>query len=379
MNNMQKSFMETGGLSNLNGIVNKHGAKKVLIVAGKESFALSGAQEKIKQILNNIEIFVFNDFESNPKIEDVIKGIKLVRLKKPDLIVSIGGGSVIDMSKLIRILTPQSDDDYLNYINNPITLTDKGLPLVAVPTTFGSGSEATHFAVVYIDNKKYSLAHHYVKPDYSIIDAELCYSLPHYASASCGMDALSQAVESYWSIKSTDESKEYAMEAISLINSVLYDAVCGDKKARCIMLKAANLAGKAINISTTTAPHAISYPLSVFFDIPHGHAVSIILGSFFVVNSNYKDYKVSDPRGIDHLKETMNNLFDIFGAKDAYQCKKNWECLMKKIGLTINLHELGITSNDDKQLILDHVNIQRLSNNPVEITNDILSKVLLID
>ena len=379
MNNMQKSFMETGGLSNLNGIVYKHGAKKVLIVAGKESFALSGAQEKIKQILNNIEIFVFNDFESNPKIEDVIKGIKLVRLKKPDLIVSIGGGSVIDMSKLIRILTPQSDDDYLNYINNPITLTDKGLPLVAVPTTFGSGSEATHFAVVYIDNKKYSLAHHYVKPDYSIIDAELCYSLPHYASASCGMDALSQAVESYWSIKSTDESKEYAMEAISLINSVLYDAVCGDKKARCIMLKAANLAGKAINITTTTAPHAISYPLSIFFDIPHGHAVSIFLGSFFIVNSNYKDYKVSDPRGIDHLKETMNNLFDIFGVKDAYQCKENWECLMKKIGLTINLNELGITSNDDKQLILDHINIQRLSNNPVEITNDILSKVLIID
>ena len=379
MNNMQKSFMETGGLINLNGIVNKHGAKKVLIVVGKESFVLSGAQEKIKQILNNIEIIVFDDFEPNPKIEDVIKGIKLVRLKKPDLIVSIGGGSVIDMSKLIRILTPQSDDDYLNYINNPITLSDKGLPLVAVPTTFGSGSEATHFAVVYIDNKKYSLAHHYVKPDYSIIDAELCYSLPHYASASCGMDALSQAVESYWSIKSTDESKEYAMEAISLINSVLYDAVCGDKKARCIMLKAANLAGKAINISTTTAPHAISYPLSIFFGISHGHAVSIILGSFFVVNSNYKDYKVSDPRGIDHLKETMNNLFDIFSVKDAYQCKENWECLMKKIGLTINLNELGITSNDDKQLILDHINIQRLSNNPVEITNEILSKVLLID
>jgi alcohol dehydrogenase class IV len=379
MNNMQKSFMETGGLSNLIGIVNTHGAKKVLIVAGKESFALSGAQEKIKKILNNIEIFIFNDFESNPKIKDVIKGIKLVRLKKPDLIVSIGGGSVIDMSKLIRILTPQGDDDYLNYINNPNKLTDKGLPLVAVPTTFGSGSEATHFAVVYIDNKKYSLAHHSVKPDYSIIDAELCYSLPHYASASCGMDALSQAVESYWSIKSTDESKEYAMEAISLINSALYDAVCGDKKARCIMLKAANLAGKAINISTTTAPHAISYPLSIFFGIPHGHAVSIILGSFFVVNSNYKDYKVSDPRGIDHLKETMNNLFDIFGVKDAYQCKENWECLMKKIGLTINLNELGITSNDDKQLILDHINIQRLSNNPVEITNDILSKVLIID
>ena len=379
MNNMQKSFMETGALSNLKGIVNKHGAKKVLIVAGKESFALSGAQEKIMQILNNIEIFVFNDFESNPKIEDVIQGIKLVRLKKPDLIVSIGGGSVIDMSKLIRILTPQSDDDYLNYINNPITLTDKGLPLVAVPTTFGSGSEATHFAVVYIDNKKYSLAHHYVKPNYSIIDAELCYSLPHHASASCGMDALSQAVESYWSIKSTDESKKYAMEAISLINSVLYDAVCGDKKARYIMLKAANLAGKAINITTTTAPHAISYPLSIFFNISHGHAVSIILGSFFIVNSNYKDYKISDPRGVNHLKETMNNLFDIFGAKDAYQCKKNWECLMKKIGLPINLHELGITSNDDKQLILDHVNIQRLSNNPVEITNSILSKVLLID
>ena len=69
----------------------------------------------------------------------------------------------------------------------------------------------------------------------------------------------------------------------------------------------------------------------------------------------------------------------MFGVKDAYQCKENWECLMKKIGLTINLNELGITSNDDKQLILDHINIQRLSNNPVEVTNQMLSKILLLD
>jgi alcohol dehydrogenase class IV len=376
---MQESFSNVGSLSNLKSIVDRHSANKVLIVTGKNSFSLSGAQVKIKQILCNTEIIVFNDFQSNPRIEDVKKGIQLIKSENPDLIISIGGGSAIDMSKLIRILAPQGGDNYIDFIQNPNTILTKGIPLVAIPTTFGSGSEATHFAVVYIDKKKYSLAHSFVMPDYSILDAELCYSLPHYASASSGMDALSQAIESYWSVKSTDESKKYSLEAISLINNALYDAVLGDKKARATMLNAANLAGKAINITTTTAAHAISYPITMRYGVNHGHAVALTLGKFFIINSDVENNKVVDERGDEYLEFIMLQLYKILRCGNPYECCSSWYSLMKKIGLETKLEKLGVNSAFEVDYIINNINLQRLCNNPVKIDRSILSLILKDD
>jgi alcohol dehydrogenase len=374
---MQKNFIGVGSLNNLRSIIDKHNAKKVLIVTGKKSFLLSGAQEKIKEMLSDIEVVAFHDFQSNPKIEDVIKGVRLARSRHSDLIIAIGGGSVIDMAKLIRILSCQNNNNIIHFINNPKLILSKGVPLVAIPTTFGSGSEATHFAVVYIEKKKHSLAHGCITPDYSILDSELSYSLPKELAASSGIDALSQAVESYWSIKSTPISKKYSLEAISLIIHTLKRAILGDKHSINDMLRASNLAGKAINITTTTAPHAISYPLTTFFGIQHGHAVALILGYFFEINSSTDKYKVQDPRGEKYLLKTMNELFDVFSVNTPKECFEAWQNLMKSIGLETSFCKMGVCSNSDRKIITNNVNLQRLSNNPVEICDKVIAQILL--
>ena len=318
---VQKEFIGIGSINSIKEIIEETHAKKIFLVTGKQSYISCNAKSWIDEILNNRYVKQFNQFEVNPKLNDVYTGIGLLNNTKFDLVIAVGGGSVIDMAKLINILAVQKDNDLEKYINDNALITENGLPLVAIPTTAGTGSEATHFSVVYIDNIKYSLAHYFMLPNYAIINAELSCNLPSHIVAASGMDALSQAVESYWSVKSTEKSKIFASESIVLILEVLQDAVKGDKQARIIMSKAANLAGKAINITTTTAPHAISYPITTYFQLQHGHAVALTLGHFFEINYNFQDIDIVDPRGSNYLKNTMEQLYTMFGVKSALECK----------------------------------------------------------
>jgi alcohol dehydrogenase class IV len=370
----QKEFIGVGCINNIKEIIKETRAKKILLVTGKQSYICSNAKGQIDEILNNAYTEQFNQFEVNPKLDDVYIGVRLLKNTKFNLIIAIGGGSVIDMAKLINILGAQENNDLVKYINGNILITEKGLPLIAIPTTAGTGSEATHFSVVYVDSVKHSLAHQFMLPDYAIVDAELSYSLPSYITAASGIDALSQAVESYWSVKSTQESKKFASEAIVLILEVLQSAVVGDKKSRIIMSKAAHLAGKAINITTTTAPHAISYPITTFHGLAHGHAVGLTLGAFFEINSSVDKTNVADPRGVEFVTRAMEELFGLFGKQSARGCNKMWRQLMRDIGLDTNLEKIGIVSNFDVDRIIKNVNLLRMENNPVKI-----SKTILVD
>jgi alcohol dehydrogenase len=190
---------------------------------------------------------------------------------------------------------------------------------------------------------------------------------------------LSQAVESYWAVKSTEESKNFASEAIVLILEVLQDAVAGDKESRILMSKAAYLAGKAINITTTTAPHAISYPISIYCGLQHGHAVALTLGHFFEINYYCKDTNVIDFRGVDYLRNTMKELYNMFGVNSALECKNNWYILMDAIGLNSNMKDNGVLEKGRVDKILDNINIQRLSNNPVHVSRAMIKKILKND
>ena len=373
----QKEFIGVGCINNIKEIIKETRAKKILLVTGKQSYICCNAKSQINEILNDAYTEQFNQFEVNPKLDDVYTGVRLLKNTKFNLIIAVGGGSVIDMAKLVNILGAQKDNDLIKYITDNVLITEKGLPLVAIPTTAGTGSEATHFAVVYVDNVKHSLSHRFMLPDYAIVDAELSYSLPSHITAASGMDALSQAVESYWAVKSTQESKKFASEAIVLILGVLQSAVLGDKKSRIIMSKAAYLAGKAINITTTTAPHAISYPISTYYGLQHGHAVALTLGHFFEINYNFKDINVTDPRGINYLKNIMKELYDMFGTKSALECKNKWYGIMEAIGLEDNAKNIGISTEYEIDEIIDNINLQRLSNNPVRVSKNTLKKIFL--
>lgn len=372
----QKEHFGVGSIVKLKDILSQNEAKNIFLIRGKKSYEVSGIKKIIEALLKEYNVTEFYNFEPNPKIEDIVRGIDEFKKSDIDFVIGVGGGSVIDMAKAISALGVQSDEPE-KYIKNKKEIKNRGKKLIAIPTTAGTGSEATHFAVVYINKTKYSLKHKYLLPNYAIIDPQFTFSLPKRITASTGMDALSQAIESYWCINSNKESKKYAEEAIKLIMKNLPLAVNkSEQSARVEMSKAANLAGKAINITQTTACHAISYPITSYFNIPHGHAVSLTLGSMLVYNSNVSVKDVLDKRGINYIKETMDSLIKIIGATDEYMAKEIINNLMREISLEIRLDELNINKNDIELIIKNGFNPDRVKNNPRLLTKENLRKIL---
>lgn len=372
----QEEYFGFGSIKHLSGILSKLNSKKIFLVTGKKSYETSGAKDVLEKLLNGYEVFHFYDFTENPKLEDIEKGIKLYKKSMPDVVIAIGGGSVIDIAKSVNIITAQ-DEESGQLIKGKAKITNIGKPLIAVPTTSGAGSEATHFAVVYIGKEKYSIAHEYILPDKVILDPEFTFNLKPEITATSGIDALCQAVESYWSVNSNDESKKYSSDAIKLVFENLEPAVnnpSGDSRNK--MLTASNLAGKAINITKTTAPHAISYSLTSYFGIPHGQAVSLTLGEFLEYNYNVteKDVTVSGKAKI--VKSSIDELIKLMGCSNAADAKSKITELMKSIGLKTRLSELNIKTKEYLKIIIDNVNLERLQNNPRALTGENLEIIL---
>jgi len=369
-------FFGNGSLTRIEKILDDVDPKKIFLVTGKKSFQESGASNVLMPLLDKYNYKIFNDFDPNPKLIDIKKGISLFD-DDVELVISVGGGSSIDVGKSINILKTQEGKP-VHYVTKKQEIINRGCPLVAIPTTAGSGSEATQFAVIYINGVKYSLAHEYILPKYTIIDPTLTQSMPKYITASSGMDALSQAIESFWSINSTSTSREYAEKAISLANHNLKKAVeVGSLQYREKMSQAANLAGKAINISKTTAPHALSYMLTSKYGIAHGHAASLTLGSILEFNSNVSESDCNDVRGPDYVKTVVDQIVALLNCKDAQEAKKYLNKYMDDIGLESNLTSIGV---DDEGInaMVEKVNYERLKNNPRALSNKTeLKKILL--
>ncbi len=371
-------YIGKNSIKNLQTIIKKYSFKNIFLVTGKKSFEISKAKKIILNLLKDCNITRFFDFSPNPKIEDIKKGLELFKKGKYNIIIAVGGGSVIDIAKSIAIFST-NNGMIEKFIKKEINIEKNGTPLICIPTTAGSGSQATHFAVIYINKIKYSLGHTtFMLPDYSIVDPQFTYSLPPKITASTGMDALSQAIESYWNINSTKESKKYAEKAIKLVVNNLVKAVNDlNKESRRNMSIAAHYAGKAINISKTTACHAISYPITSYFNVSHGHAVALTLPSMFIYNSKVNEIDILDPRGLDYVKKTMKKLKTIIGVSTFLEAKQKIEQIMLKIGLEIKLNKLGIKTQNDIELIIKNgFNPERVKNNPRKLTEYNLRNIL---
>ncbi len=269
----QKEHTGFDSIFHLRDFLAEFGSRRIFLVTGKESYSACGAEAYLHDLLRNYKVWRFYDFAVNPRIEDIDRGINTFIAAECDVLVAVGGGSVIDMAKTINFLAahPLTLDGYRV---RPGAREGTLRPLIAIPTTSGSGSEATHFSVVYVGQQKHSIADERMLPAVAIVDPKLTMSLPKYTTAVSGLDALSQAVESYWSIHSTNESRRFARGAVKSIVANLHLAVnnpTADSRLR--MAEAAHLAGKAINTTRTSAAHSISYPLTSYYGIPHGHAV----------------------------------------------------------------------------------------------------------
>jgi alcohol dehydrogenase class IV len=369
-------YIESNLHKNLKYILKENKPKKILLITGKHSYKSCGAKEWIQPILKSYKFSRFSEFDINPQFHDLLKGLDIYKKTYPDFILAIGGGSVLDMAKLIRIFASQSIMPH-KIIEGSGKINRRGIPLIAMPTTAGSGSEATHFAVIYYKGKKYSVANKFIRPEYVFINPQLMLNLPAYLTAVTGMDALSQAIESFWSVNATTESQQYSSEVIKTIMKNIVKVVNEpDYQSRLSMSKAAYLSGKAINISKTTAPHAISYTLTSKYGIPHGHAVALSLGEFFKFNSKTNKDDLNDPRGVSYVKQTMEKICLLLEVNNANEANLKIRNLMKSIGLEYKLSKLLSNADAERDEISKGVNIERLSNNPRKVTYTVIQNIL---
>ena len=360
----QKIFNGYESYKKLNDILKDHSPKKIFFVTGKKSYIISGAECLLRDIINKYKFVIFNDFRNNPDIVDVKKGVDFFKAEGCDMIIAIGGGSVIDMAKSISILE-NNEDDFINFVNDKGKLKSRRIASVIIPTTAGTGSESTHFSVIYKDKTKYSLVHDSILPDYAILDPIFTKTLPEYITACTGMDALCQGIESFWSVKSTDESRKYSKIAIELSMSNLMNSVNNpDGTSRENMLMASNYAGRAINISQTTVAHAVSYPITSYFNIPHGHAVALTLPYFIEYNYEITDASLQDKRGIDFVMDRMDELINILDVDTVSEAREKLVNYMKCIHLETSFTALGIDKTGVELIIKNGFNPQRVKNNP---------------
>ena len=362
---MRNNIFINDGLKPFDKIINLTKSKKVFLVVGKKSF--NNIEKIIKEKLMHCSCFYFDNFEINPKLYDIIKGVKLFKKFAPDLVIAIGGGTPIDIAKAINLLAFQNEPFDKIVMGSVKKLNKPKTHLLVMPTTAGTGSEATEFSVIYINKKKFSLSHPSMKPNFVIADTCLISSMPKYLAGCSGFDALTQSLESFWSKNSTNESIEFSKKAMKLLVGNLEESINKpNKKNQQNMIIASNLSGKAINITKTTVPHALSYTLTSYFKMPHGHAVAILFPSTLL--STYI-------LGNKMVKNKVQYIFSLFNCKTYVGFEKKWRKLMSNCLLEINLSSFGLNSSHI-DLIVSNINIQRLSGHPVKFSKEELNKIV---
>lgn len=371
---MEQQIFYKDDFDNLKNLVNKTKSQNIFLVRGKKSYSTSGAKQFIGQLIDKEEqLTIFDDFIPNPQLNDLKKGIALYRQGSFDFIVAIGGGSTIDMAKLISIYAHQ-DGNIVQYVHGDRQLQKIKTPLLAIPTTAGSGAEATQFAVLYIDKTKYSVEYPLMLPEYVYLSSVFSTTAKPYLAACSGLDAFCQAVESIWSIHSNAKSESFAFQAVESIwqnlqKTVLRHDETGSEK----MQEAAHLAGKAINITKTTAPHALSYAFTSYYGIPHGHAVALSLPFFLKFNNNVTSKDCNDPRGPEAVRERIKNLLSVLDLSIS-EAPEAFTIFFNTIGINIKISTL--INDFNPSLIAQNVNLQRLSNNPRKITSKAIKNLL---
>ena len=289
----------------------------------------------------------------------------MVSLEKfsPDLIIAVGGGTVMDYAKIANCIGVEKNLEK-KIINNSYILKHKLAKLIAIPTTAGSGAEVTANAVIYINKIKYSVESELVKPDYFFLIPEFVMGASKKIISSAGFDTIAQATESLISKKSNLASVRFAKKSLKISLKYYLDFLSKPTKENSsAMCLAANLSGKAISISKTTVPHAISYPFTSLYNISHGHAVSLTLEKF--LKFNFINSKKANCNFDLNLR--FKNIFDIFAVKNINELEIFFKEIKKKAKLESNFKKLKINLNSNLDRILDGINLLRLKNNPIDL------------
>jgi alcohol dehydrogenase class IV len=337
----------------------------VLVVAGRSS--QQRAEHLSQTLLSDYEVTLAPFVQADPTAESVQGLLDFTCKVSPDWIVAIGGGSVLDSAKAVAVLAG-NEGTVLGHMRGEQEIKTAGIPVVAIPTTAGSGSEVTPFASITdsTNRQKISLSHDHIYPKFALLDPSMTLSLPGKQTAISGMDALSHAIEGYWSNRATAESDSFGIAAAEQALTALPDAYerGGDPDARRAMLEASLWAGLTISNARTTAVHAVSYPMTVHYHVPHGMACGMLLPSFIRYNAGSLEGKKEE--------ELLTRL----GMSSMQQLASAVESMKDRIGLPSQLSQLGLTERSISTIVKNGYRPDRMVNNPRPISSTELTTLL---
>lgn len=352
------------GISSLPAILKEIGAKKLFLVIDS-SYPFLNIKDSIEAL--EIEKVAFSDFTPNPLYEQVCKGIDILKAEACDAILAVGGGSAIDVAKCIKlaVLASEGNDAIIPpLVNTRVACDGAKIPFIAIPTTAGTGSESTHNAVMYYEGSKQTVTNDGVLPDYALLEPSVLKTLPLYQKKCTMMDALCQGIESWWSVNSTEESYGYSRKAIVLImqnwRAYIFD---NDTKAAKNIMLGANYGGRAINITATTAAHAMSYKITSLYRLPHGHAVAVGFPEIWQYMITHMD-KCIDPRGQEYLSGIFQQIAGAMGAATPSEAITLFREMMTAMELQ---HPVATNRELELETLSTSVNPVRLKNNPVQL------------
>lgn len=357
----------------LKSFFQEHSFQRIFLVAGS-SFSKLPIGKELQELFSELGIafYHFSDFRANPRLEEVEEGIKAFSAFRGDSILAVGGGSALDTAKCIKLFTGLSKEK--PYPEQEFQ--ENGIPLLVHPTTAGTGSESTPFAVIYQDGEKCSVEHESIYPKYRIEDSRSLRSLSLYQKKATLLDALSHAMEAIWSKYSNEDSRAYGQKAISLIlmNYKAYLSLENEKDAKNLggavalegpseqvledVAEAANLAGKAIAVTKTTAGHALSYKLGSICQLPHGLATAMVNRALYPFMCREKS-RMTDPENLLFLAKCFSAETEEEGAKRYLEILEDLEILPN----------LSVKEGDLENLVAA-VNPERLSNHPIALREE---------
>ena len=332
----------------LNLLCKEAGIRRPFLICGKSFDRLPCAGWAIARAPR------FQEIVPNPDIRDVLCARAAFAASGCDGLVAVGGGSAIDTAKGVKAFIDQPEG-----FGNP--LMPNSLPLIAVPTTAGSGSESTAVAVIYQNGQKQSVSHPSLLPQGALLDGALLSSLPPYQKKCTLLDALCQAIESHWSRRATAESRQVAERAVRGILPAIAPYLAGDGGAAQAMMNAANLAGQAICLTATTAPHAMSYQLTMRYGLPHGHAVAVCLLSV---------WRFMQAHGDEALLRELDAVAALWGEKDGAAGLAAYANLLRRLDI-----QPPALRAEDMDFLVSSVNVERLSNHPLALGPEDIRKI----
>ena len=344
--------------------ISQNGIRKILLACGGSIRRLVPLNRKLERLAEmRVPIIRFQDFQPNPLYESVVQGVMRFRAEKCDAIAAVGGGSAMDVAKCIRL-----------YANLPGDGTDGGfldckavqppIPFLAVPTTAGTGSEATRYAVIYYRGKKQSISSAFCIPDAVVFDPGCLSTLPLYQRKATMMDAFCHAMESFWSVNSTEESRNDSRDALIRILENMDGYLNNTEDGNRNMLLAAHTAGKAINLAQTTAGHAMCYQITKLFGCAHGHAAALcdrVLFPWMVRNTS----RCTDPRGEAHLVRVLDEIGQAMGCRDGETGAERFAELFRTLEL-----DVPRATNEQYRVLTETVHPDRLKNHPISLDRE---------